>query len=310
MLKLAGFLLLSHSMESNFLNIKQQVELLKSRGMTFRDENRAERYLLNISYYRLKAYWYPYRNLNDENEIFKRSVDFDEIIRDYIFDRNLKLILFDAIERIEIALRTKLIYYFSEEYGGYFHLNKDNYKNKKYFNIIIQKINEDIKHSREVFKKHHFKKYSNNRLEAWKYFELSTFGRVSNIYCNFKNNELKKRISTNFGISNIEVFESWLRSISITRNIIAHHGRLWNKILTIKPSIPKSKKILSNNFINSRNNSKLFYQISCIIYLLNKINENSAIKDRLKQLFKTSININLQSMGFPDNWEIEQIWKD
>ena len=99
--------------------ILEQIEMLKSRGLLFNDESKAAHYLSNISYYRLRAYTYPFQNNNDENHPFITKVSFEEIINLYVFDRHLRLLIFDRIEKIEIALRTQIIYNFSLAYGSF-----------------------------------------------------------------------------------------------------------------------------------------------------------------------------------------------
>lgn len=97
-------------------NIQDQINLLKVRGMIFKDEAAAPHFFANISYYRLKGYWWDMQD-DPAQHTFKADTYFEDIIDRYNFDRQLRLLLFDAIERIEIALRTKMIYILSLKYG-------------------------------------------------------------------------------------------------------------------------------------------------------------------------------------------------
>lgn len=94
------------------LTYSEQIELLKSRGVDFTDEQRAARHLANISYYRLSAYMLPYKKKEGERIIdnFKEGTTWDMIHQLYVFDRKLRLLVFDAIERLEIAIRTQIRY--------------------------------------------------------------------------------------------------------------------------------------------------------------------------------------------------------
>jgi len=94
------------------LSFQQQLEQLEERGMTFPDKGRALNILSSISYYRLSAYWYTFYQLPQDNHIFKPNTDFELVYNTYKFDRKLRILLFDQIERIEIALRTQLIYHY------------------------------------------------------------------------------------------------------------------------------------------------------------------------------------------------------
>lgn len=102
------------------LTYHQQVELLKSRGLLFTDEARARRHLANISYYRISAYMLPFKEADQEGLIldsFKPDTTWENVYNLYVFDRKLRLLVFDAIERLEVAARTQIIYQLSHKYG-------------------------------------------------------------------------------------------------------------------------------------------------------------------------------------------------
>ena len=105
-------------------SIQEQIDLLKHRGMIIEDEEFAHLHLSHISYYRLKGYWWDMQT-DKEQHIFKNDANFKDVIARYFFDKELRLILFDAIEAIEIALRTKMIYHLSQSYGGLYYMDRD-----------------------------------------------------------------------------------------------------------------------------------------------------------------------------------------
>ena len=102
--------------------ISDQIALLKQRGMAFRNELHAYDHLRNISYYRLKGYWWDMQ-IDATNHTFKPGTCFEDIMERYDFDRQLRQILFEGIEQIEIAVRTKMIYHLSLAYGCLWYLN-------------------------------------------------------------------------------------------------------------------------------------------------------------------------------------------
>lgn len=126
--------------------ITDQLQLLKSRGMLFHDESKALKYLGNISYYRLKGYWWDMQS-DKVKHTFKNNSCFDDVIDRYNFDRSLRLILFDAIERIEIALRTKMIYYLSLSYGPFWYLNGTLFNDSNKFSDHLKKLKEEFEYS-------------------------------------------------------------------------------------------------------------------------------------------------------------------
>lgn len=129
----------------NPLTLNEQLEKLKSRGLTINDHNKAKYYLSNISYYRLRAYTYPFQDNSDPNHPFLVDISFEDIINIYVFDRHLRLIIFNIIEKIEVAIRTKIIYYYSLIYGSHWYENPIHFKDHQNFNKNINKLYEEIK---------------------------------------------------------------------------------------------------------------------------------------------------------------------
>ena len=100
--------------------IDEQIERLQKRGMSINDKERAVDILLDMGYYRLGFYWFPmeksYPSKERRNHNFKDGASFDKSVRLYEFDKELRNILSYYIHDIEVNLRTKVIYYVSNEY--------------------------------------------------------------------------------------------------------------------------------------------------------------------------------------------------
>src|SRR5674476_641863 len=111
------------------ISIPYQISKLKQRGLSFADEQKAANYLSNISFYRLRAYTYPFQDNNEANHPFIKKVSFEDIMHLYVFDRQLRLLLFNAIEKIEIAFRTQIIYQYAMVHGSHWHLKRELYTN-------------------------------------------------------------------------------------------------------------------------------------------------------------------------------------
>ena len=106
-----------------------------------------------------------------------------------------------------------------------------------------------------------------------------------------------------------KVFASWLHCIVYVRNICAHHSRLWNRSLSIRPQMPRSPR---NTFIPlpTGGTQQIYFVLSMIIYLLNTVNPNHSLVPRFCELLKRYPSIDVRAMGFPDNWKNENLWKD
>lgn len=289
------------------LTIVEQIQLLKDRGLHFDDEEKAKNYLSNISYYRLRGYTYPFQDNSLETQHFIEEVSFEQIINLYVFDRKLRLIILDAIEKIEVAFRTQIIYHFSLSYGSHWHLKPDLFKNQERYNEHLLSIQKEINRSQETFIKHYRHKYTDPPSPpCWMSLEVISIGLLSKIFQNLKKSEEKKAITKHFGLEDFVVLENWFLCFSNIRNICAHHGRVWNRRLTpIK--IPTNP---SNVFLNDTNihSNKLYATLSCIQYIIIQISPNSTFYSRLKEHLGTCSLVSEKDIGFPQNWEEEAMW--
>lgn len=290
------------------LSIHDQIKRLKERGLRFNNEQKAAHYLSNISYYRLRAYTYPFQDNNDISHPFIKDISFEDIISLYVFDRRLRLLVFNAIEKIEIALRTKIIYEFSLRHGSHWHENPQMYRNPFYFNKNVNSLYEEVDRSTETFIKHYKNTYSTPPYPpAWMSLEVISLGLLSKLYGNLKKNEEKKKVAKSFGLPTPLILESWMHAFAGLRNICAHHGRLWNRRFSIVPKIPYNTHY---PFIHKTDihENKLYAQLCCINYISRNISPDSSFVLDLKNLLASSNLINCKEMGFPENWEKEPIW--
>ena len=215
-------------------SFQDQLKQLKSRNLTVDDDAKALAYLANISYYRLSAYFLPYQQSKDW---FVDDASFKQIIDTYSFDRELRLLVFDCIERIEVAIRTQFIYCMATHYNNSHWQDDKQIFIKPFYNKIgnlidpfsdFQSIISKAKTRRrpEVFIKHYTDQYNKpSNPPSWMCFELLTIGELSHIYRGLKDKNDKKRIALQFDLHN-KVFTSWLHSLTYVRNICAHHSRL------------------------------------------------------------------------------------
>jgi abortive infection bacteriophage resistance protein len=292
------------------LTIAQQIQLLKQRGLIIKDEERAKRYLSFINLYRLRAYTYTYQDNKDLDHPFYKDVTFDKVLNTYLFDRKLRLLIFDTIERVEIAFRTQIIYHYSVGFGSNWYEDVSFFKNKKFFYRDCKLIHKELKRSNENFIKHYRMKYAEPvNPPAWMTLETWSLGLLSKVFENLKINRQKKLIARNFNLVHPRVLESWIHSISVIRNICAHHGRLWNRDFPSRFLLPKKTltQWLSNTNIPD---SKLYVVLSSLLYLLNTIIPGNHFVNKFKKLIKQYPEIPLKQMGFPDNWEKEKLWSN
>ena len=283
------------------------------------DEDMAKLWLSQISYYRLKGYWWDMRKGGSGRRFLPQSA-FETVLERYYFDKALQLILFDAIEFIEIALRTKMINYFSvATTDSRWYLDASLFNRKDYHNEHIIRLKKEFDRSKDDVVKAYKEScnWDKNTLEgdhpdAWLIFEYASLGTLSKIYTNIQHQHpMKAAISKDFGLYKSNDFSNWLHSISVVRNIVAHHSRLWNRTLSSTPVVPKSKNIagLWIKSVLSQDEKRMpYFVITNILYLCNAIYPKNDIKQRILSLFDRYPQIDISKYGFIRNWSGEPIW--
>ncbi len=284
-----------------YLSYTQQIELLKSRGLIIQDEAYAMLRLKHISYYRLSAYFIPFCR---EVDIFKEGVTFDQVIDVYHFDRELRLLTFGAIEKIEVFLRASIAHNFSKKCGAFCHLDKGNLciKNDRDYTWLMEDIQKETKRSKESFVKHFKERYSDKDLPVWMSVEIISFGTLSKLY-SLLCKDVEKEILDGIQLPSF-VFKNWLHLFSYVRNTAAHHSRLWNRRFVIKAKIPKHHK----HFKGIANDNYFTFAVMAY-YVLTSIDDAFDLKKELIMLFERYPDVDKKQMGFDDGWEKMDIWK-
>ena len=310
------------------LTIDEQIGLLEGRGLDIPDTDRTARHLSNISYYRMSAYMVPFRKPNPDGSLSNDSTPgttWNDINSLYRFDRKLRLLVFDAIERIEIALRTKLIYQLSLKYGSHWQNEasiflppRTNGKTGKTLDVyadIQGHIKEQLTANRKAtFIKHYLSKYDDPPTPpSWMSVELLYFSELSKICQNLKSRKDRADIAKAFGLADDKTFCSWLHTLNYVRNICAHHARLWNSSLDISPvkyiNKDSGKVWLSNEEVNIAQSKRLYYTLCIILYLLQSVNPNHHFREQFRLLLQKYPVVDVRYMGFPENWQEHPLWK-
>jgi|1048.fasta_scaffold07470_2 abortive infection bacteriophage resistance protein len=289
--------------------IDEQVKKLKSRGLNIPDEAKAASYLSNISYYRLRAYTYPFQDNTQQDHPFEDNIHFDEIIKLYVFDRQFRLLVLDAIEKIEISMRTQIIYQWAMNHGSHWHLESALFRDSVQFARNFNKLQQEVDRSVETFIDHYRTKYTHPpEPPSWMSLEVSSFGLLSLLFRNLKNGKEKKAVTKYYGLNDVGVLESWMHSFSNIRNICAHHGRLWNRRLTAVIKLPTNTK---NPFISNQNllPYKIYPALCCMKYILDIISPGHSYTEKLFKMMGECSLVQEKEMGFPAYWKDDKFWK-
>lgn len=287
------------------LSITDQLAQLQTRGMQFSDIPMAEHYLGHLNYYRLSAYWLPYES-NHTLHQFHPGTQFDNVINSYIFDRELRLLVLDAIERIEVLVRTQMTQALTLSYGSHPHLMPQLFHCPIRYAQTVNKLKNDFDRSDEKFSEHFKKNYAEKLPPLWAAVELMTMGQISNWYANINARQDRQAIARAYRLDE-SILGSFLHHLTIVRNICAHHGRLWNRRFAFTIKIPNNPTILARSVQQIPNHKNLYNTLVFLAYMMDAISPGHHWKTRLKNLI-TQHGIQTASMGFPNGWGTLPIW--
>lgn len=301
------------------LTVDEQIDRLEQRGLNFSDRKLAKNYLQNISYYRLRAYTYPFQDNKDPNadhEFIRDDIDFNDIIDLYVFDRRLRNLVFNELEKIEVAIRTQLSLVYSNMSKDPFWYLDGNWFSRASdddFENLIDEVTSDVNRSNEDFIKHYKVKYDTPEMPpTWMSLEVVSFGTLSWMYKLLNKSPEKKQIALAFGIGNDEVFANWLHAFSNLRNCCAHHSRIWNRRFVVHLKLPynTTQPFLTPGSTEAIKETKLFALLSAIKYVADILSPGNSFKDNLKKLLNDKHQLlRLKEMGFPMDWESLPVWR-
>jgi abortive infection bacteriophage resistance protein len=296
------------------LSFEQQAQRLIDRGLVIQEKTELIRQLSSVNYYRLSAYWYPFKQTDPTNgeERFAPNTTFETIWRRYTFDRQLRLLIMDAVERVEVAvLRTRMVELFTLLHGPFGYCDLKNFSPKFHpmdYKRFLTEIDDSVNRSKEEFISRFQRKYTNEpRLPLWMVAEVTTFGHLFTFYRNLNRSE-QQSLSSGFNLYP-PVLESWLHTLNFIRNACAHHSRLWNRILPIRPQLPDQRHSPEWYSPVEFDNLHIFAVLTLLRYLLSFINPQSEWQLKLENLLAEYPEIPQNWMGFPSNWQDSPIWK-
>lgn len=312
---------------TDWKSFSDQLQILKDRGLTVGDDVRALNYLEKIGYYCLSGYWYPFRKLKAvpvdlafRDDDFLPESTFEDTVALYAFDRKLRLLALDALERIERAIRVDVAHLlgrrdcFAQYDPALLHGNfsrrantKGSFKGRTDHQLWLDHQRKLIHRSRKQhFVAHNMAKHS--RLPIWVAIEIWDFGALSRLFAGMNMSD-RDTIAGAYGLATGRELEQWFRSLSYLRNVAAHHSRMWNiNVLELSP-VPQ----FDQNW-KSLSNSRPFMYFCVMQFLLDRISPNSSWKDRFRNLmaeFPEPSNqaVTAADLGLVQGWETWPLWR-
>jgi abortive infection bacteriophage resistance protein len=317
---------------------QDQLDQLEARRLNVGDQTTALAYLRQLGYYRLSAYWYPLRKRevltgfdgrlrSVVREDFQDGASFEQAVRLYQFDKQLRALLMEAIEHIEVAFRVDIAYHlgqqatFAQAETSLLDANftRRNSHGPSAHERWLLRHDNLVARSKEDFVRHYKSKYG-EPLPIWVSIELWDFGLLSNFFAGMRFLD-QEALCIRMGVKQPTVMKSWLRTINYLRNIVAHHSRLWNRNMIDQPKLPRAGEIAAFDELlaqQRKGHSVLDvsrpYPAFCIVaYLLSKVCPTSdwhtRLAGHLARFPSTEAPVmDVSRIGCHPGWEDHPFW--
>jgi len=290
------------------LNIVEQIELIKLKGISIEDDAFARRVLTHVNYHRLQAYCFPYekvdrRNIGKLSHCLISGKSFKHVFKLYTFDRSLRLLLLEAIEIVEIALRAHFVQVLAEKYGPHAYLKPDIFYRQDIYANCIANLDKQLLRNNEALVNNCRANYKKPPYPPiWVASELLTLGGLSRWLENIKKRQDRQAVAQKLNLDEV-VARSFSHHLTHVRNICAHHGRIWNRKFTLTMRLPSNPVFLSSQFNkNSFDQRKVFNTLVILCWCTKTIDPETTWPARLKALLKTRSDKELELIGVVNGW--------
>ncbi len=284
---------------------QQQLDILKNRGLIVADEPVALHCLEHHNYYRLSAYRFVLTNPENPDQ-FLPETTFEQLWGLYCFDRQLRLLVMEAVKRLEISVRSHWAYVLAHARGPQAYEDVANFHDAQRHTKTLAALDNEIARSHEVFVNHFQTKYSMPRPPVWAACEVMSFGLLSRFYENYKRISDRKKIARAFDLFP-ETLKSLLEHATYIRNLCAHHSRLWNRKFTITLALPQHPARIVES-LNPVEDRRIYNTLVVLAHVVDVVEPENHWAHRLLALLRAQTIPVTQHMGFPDDWESRPMW--
>ena len=288
--------------DKGFKTIEEQLDILRSRGLTIDNEAQAKDFLLHNNYYRISGYSLTLR----KNDIFSKSATFQNIVDIYHFDHELRHILLQYLEVIEVQMKSIYTYEFTKIHGPAGYLDESFFTDKARHKEIIDKANQQktqrLPH--EAYLKH-FVNDLQQDIPLWAYVDLLTISDISFLY-SISEQPIKDAVARAFGLTmnkGAAILGSYMHSMTIIRNLCAHGSRIYNRLFEQKPSLNKREKALLRINNDGELDNAHFYGFLLVMKRILPTDKFSEMKNSIISLTGKYPFVRMDYYGFRSDWQ-------
>lgn len=280
------------------VSVDDQIKILRNRGIVIDDYPFAKDFLEEVYFHRFLSYSVPFF-MNGDSRRYQLGTKFSDVVKVYEFDSQLRQLILGAIEKIEISVRTQFIN-LSWKYGSHFYLNHKLFRDHRLLNDSIERIQYQIKAGHDLLVSEYYHRYNDPEMPpVWIAVELTSIGQLSKWLLNLKNSADKEAVARRYEI-HYSVLQAILDNLTVIRNHSAHHTRIWNRHFSFECIVDESHQFLSHALCDG---SRIYSVLLLITYILKTLGVEQPFYNKLVNLIKV-YEININVMGFPDDWQI------
>lgn len=288
--------------DKDFKTIEEQLEILRSRGITINDESLAKDFLLRNNYYRISGYSLTLRN----NNVFFKSATFQNIVDIYHFDHEFKHTILQYLEVIEVQMKSVYVYEFTKVHGPAGYLDNNFFTDQtKHKEILAKAEQQKIRRlPHEAYLKHFVNELKQD-IPLWAYIDLFTISDISFLY-SISEQPIKDAVAHTFGLTmskGASILGSYMHSMTIIRNLCAHGSRIYNRLFEQKPSLSKKEKTLLIKDSNGNIDNAHFYGFLLIMKRLLPADKFNEMKKSIVTLTKKYPFVRMDYYGFRSDWQ-------
>ncbi len=282
----------------------EQVKLLTRRGMVIADQALAAERLQRLNYYRLRGYWMSFED-DMADHAFVTGTTFEQVLELYEFDRRLRLLVLDAIESIEVAVRAQWAYWLAMDHGPHAHLDPRLGSDRWLWAENLHEVHAAVTRSQEGFIRHGLDEYLEGP-PVWAICEVVALGTLSKLIKGLRSGVTAKRIAREFGLSH-ELLQSWLHNLTVVRNMCAHHSRLFNRSIPVRAKRPRSfAPMVAEQW--QEGSQRIYNTFLMCLHFMDEVAPLRDWRARLIAHVEARPDL-LPAMGFPDDWREAMIWR-
>jgi abortive infection bacteriophage resistance protein len=292
-----------------WLPYRDQLRLLVSRGLGIDDSARAATILSHLKYYRFSGYCLAFEARRHQ---FRSGVSFEQVYGAYEFDRELRRLLTEALEWVEIDVRTVVAHEFARRHGPFGHLDAAVFYRLFDHHAWLERAREAARRSNEVFVAHHRDRYREfPDLPIWVLVEILSFASVSRLFAGMLRED-QKAVAGRYARQPGDL-ASWLHHLSYVRNSCAHYARIWDRIHPIAPRRPAGASWTTTTVPR---NDRIYMTLLVLASMVSRIDALSVARRawarRVEEHVETRtpcLDHAMSQMGLPPDWMAHPEWR-